>query len=84
MAWQTPKVPVPVPVSEPQPANGDVPSTSSIFRNPAAKDAFPELPTGEKTLYELFANAAKKHGDKACLGKRNGDGPYQWLTYKQV
>jgi len=37
-----------------------------------------------KTLYDNFQYGIKINGDGQCLGWREGNGPYQWLTYKQV
>lgn len=64
-------------------ASGDKPSASAVYRNPKAVNGYPTLPTGDKTLFELFKTAAAKHGDKPCLGRRK-DAGYSWLTYKQV
>lgn len=66
-----------------QAVEGGKPSASPIFRNPRAKDGFPALATGEKTLYDLWSNSATKHADNPCLGKRSGEG-FEWMTYKQA
>ncbi|KAK3697761.1 hypothetical protein QZH41_010323, partial [Actinostola sp. cb2023] len=36
------------------------------------------------TVYEAFLHGMKVSDDGACLGRRNGNGPYQWITYSQV
>ncbi len=36
------------------------------------------------TLAELFAKSVEEFADEPCLGQRNGDGPYIWMTYKEV
>ncbi|QDZ23682.1 acetyl-CoA synthetase-like protein [Chloropicon primus] len=36
------------------------------------------------TLSELFAKSVEEFGEEKCLGQRNGDGPYMWLTYNEV
>lgn len=43
---------------------------------------------GAKTLYEVFENSVKKHGDQNCLGWREitdgKPGPYKWWTYSET
>ena len=57
-------------------------------RNVVAKDEFPGVEGGARTLYEVFENSVKKHGDKNCLGWRpisNGKpGPYEYWTYNET
>ena len=57
-------------------------------RNKAAKDGFPGVEGGAKTLYEVFEYSVKRHGDKKCLGWRpmsNGKpGPYEFWTYNET
>lgn len=84
MSLEVPRIPKMVAVSEARQAEeGGKPSASPIYRHPKAKDAFPPMATGEKTLYDLWHNSAKKHADNPCLGKRSGEG-FEWMTYKQV
>ena len=58
------------------------------YRNKAAKDGFPGVEGGAKTLYEVFEYSVKRHGDKKCLGWRpmtNGKpGPYEYWTYNET
>ena len=35
------------------------------------------------SVYDLFTGAAKRFGDKPCLGKRTATG-FDWITYKDV
>ena len=58
---------------------------SPIYRLASQPDALaaPEY-KGCKTLKELFDNSAKEFADDPCLGVRNGDGPYIWMTYSEV
>ena len=59
-----------------------------VYRNKAAKDGFPGVEGGAKTLYEVFEYSVKRHGDKKCLGWRpmtNGKpGPYEFWTYNET
>lgn len=66
----------------------DSSQTDMACRNKAAKDGFPGVEGGAKTLYEVFEYSAKKHGNKNCLGWRsmsNGKpGPYEFWTYNET
>ncbi|KAK9806319.1 hypothetical protein WJX72_010249 [[Myrmecia] bisecta] len=57
-------------------------------RNIVAKDAFPTLPSGATTLYEVFEESVKHHGDRPAVGWRPVEQgkaqDFTWLTYKQV
>ena len=59
-----------------------------VYRNKAAKDGFPGVEGGAKTLYEVFEYSVKRHGNNKCLGWRpmsNGKpGPYEFWTYNET
>jgi long-chain acyl-CoA synthetase len=48
-----------------------------------ALDGSPALP-GITTLYEMFTKSVERFPDNDCLGRRSGEGPYTFMTYKQV
>ena len=35
-------------------------------------------------LVDLFENSAKKFGDHLCIGEKDKNGDYQWITYKEM
>ena len=65
-----------------------MPRNGLACRNVAAKDKFPEVEGGAKTLYEVFEYSAKKHGHQRCLGWRpitgGKPGPYEFWTYSET
>ena len=69
-------------VTEVEPSND---SQGPIYRLAHYKDALvdPEF-YGCTTLKTLFQHSVTKFGASKCLGWREGDSEYQWLTYDQV
>lgn len=66
-----------------KPAHGDVPEVGATIRHASAVLGFPAI-SGVTTLYELFRSSVEKHAERKCLGLRTPQGPYDYLTYKQV
>eukprot|EP00887_Chlorella_sp_A99_P003085 scaffold9.g3085.t1 len=66
-----------------RPATADKPAAGPVYRAAIAKDGPPTIP-GVSNLYEMFQASVEQFGDRPCLGKRTGDGPYTWLTYKET
>jgi long-chain acyl-CoA synthetase len=40
--------------------------------------------TKPSNLVEMFENSVKKHADRPCLGTKNGQGEYEWVTYREM
>ncbi|KAJ3332592.1 hypothetical protein HDU91_003077 [Kappamyces sp. JEL0680] len=69
------------------------PLETGIYRSALApKELLKDFPT-IKTVYDMFNNSVKHHGDRQCLGTRYPSydakggiqwSDYQWKTYKQV
>ncbi len=66
-----------------RPAKGETAAYRSVTCPDRLIDRFE---TGSKaaTLYENFKSTAEAHGEANCLGTRQGDGPYTWLSYGEV
>jgi len=59
---------------------------SQVLRHPSVKDG-PLLKCAEPdvlTLYDAFTKAAEKYPDNRCLGWREGESEYKWMSYKTV
>ncbi|BDA46672.1 Long chain acyl-CoA synthetase 3 [Coccomyxa sp. Obi] len=71
-----------------KPKEGSKNALSPIYRNTAAKDGWPSVEGAATTLYEVFEQSVKRHGDCKCLGWRpivdGKPGPYEYWTYKET
>lgn len=60
--------------------------SSEIIRSILCKnglfETFPGKPV--RTLYENFQRSVERCGNKPCMGWRENDGPYKWITYEQA
>ncbi|ELR15814.1 acylCoA synthetase, putative [Acanthamoeba castellanii str. Neff] len=58
---------------------------SHVYRSIHSPDTLVETFVPETTtLYENFKRGFTLNPEGNCLGWRQGDGPYQWLSYRQV
>ncbi|KAI8107268.1 hypothetical protein M9434_001911 [Picochlorum sp. BPE23] len=81
--------PVTVEVEPAREARDGKPSQSPVYRNKSGADGLPTTVRGLKTMYELFADAAKTFGERKCLGWRPLDAEgqakeYTFYTYKET
>eukprot|EP01116_Phalansterium_solitarium_P022436 TRINITY_DN740_c0_g1_i1.p1 TRINITY_DN740_c0_g1~~TRINITY_DN740_c0_g1_i1.p1 ORF type:complete len:641 (+),score=168.99 TRINITY_DN740_c0_g1_i1:107-2029(+) len=61
------------------------PGESDVYRHELGKNGLLSvLDPNIDTLFANFQHGVNKHPDNNCTGWRVGDGPYQFLTYKQV
>ena len=62
------------------------PGESRIIRHPDSVDKLLSATAlGHTTVYQAFKHAISAFADKPCFGTRkNGDGPYEWITYAEV
>eukprot|EP00889_Picochlorum_renovo_P003947 jgi/Picre1/30977/NNA_006335.t1 len=60
--------PVTVEVEPAREARDGKPSQSPVYRNKSGADGLPTTVRGLKTMYELFADAAKTFGERNVLG----------------
>ena len=67
-----------------RPAAGDRPEQSPVWTNALEDGASMTTVDGCATLYEAFVSSIEKYADRPALGKRVGDGPYQWMSYKAL
>jgi long-chain acyl-CoA synthetase len=40
--------------------------------------------TKPSNLVEMFENSVKKYADRTCLGTKNRQGEYEWVTYREM
>lgn len=77
-----------VKVEEGKPATEGKPSVGPVYRCIYAKDGLLELPSGVESPWDFFRDSVKRNPNNPMLGRRqkleSKEGPYSWLTYKEV